>query len=377
MPPAQPGVIESASGAAATCFGEEELSPSSTACFPDPPHLDRSKCSGGTEADQKHATAPLLAAEELRCTHSASSDRPQTEFVEEAALSSGAAAGREEENETEKSAPEVKRHRTATSPQLRSASANFRAAHERLQSTLDAAECSHPEHSLDAALDTHQTAALHLQGDSGCPLDSQELATLFEDLEAADEGRDCSFPASLPGANGGGTRCSHPPAVPVDAAAYTSLLGGSLSGAGARRSEQASKPATCYSQQQAAALFCLSEQLLRQEAAAGRLTVREQPNPHSSSFRPMRLYDAKEVEDLAVQIWGSLEGARAARERRIEERWQRKKRGTVPQPFTAAAKRKRKGLAAVQEEQAQLQATELYVCRQPARRDTEAKWEKV
>lgn len=116
--------------------------------------------------------------------------------------------------------------------------------------------------------------------------------------------------------------------VPFDVTACSSLLGGSLKFSARQRAAEAS----WCSQKQAAALFCLKEQLLRDEAAAGRLRVRQQPNPHGESFKPMRLYALEEVEQLAIRVWGSLEAARAAKERRIEERWQRKKRCSL-RPF--------------------------------------------
>ncbi|KAL8443134.1 hypothetical protein Emag_006084 [Eimeria magna] len=126
------------------------------------------------------------------------------------------------------------------------------------------------------------------------------------------------------------------PTIQPEGVIGSSLLDGTAGLAARRRAAEA---ASWCSQHQAADLYCLREQLLKEEAAAGRLRVRKQPNPHGEAFKPMRLYAIKEVEELAVRVWGSLEAAKAAKERRIEERWQRRKRSTLPRSDPPDAKK--------------------------------------
>ncbi|KAL8439538.1 hypothetical protein Efla_003436 [Eimeria flavescens] len=154
-----------------------------------------------------------------------------------------------------------------------------------------------------------------------------------------------------------------------DSGISSSLLNGSTGLAAQRRAAEA---ASWCSQQQAAELYCLNEKFLREEAAAGRLRVRQQRNPYGESFKPMRLYAVKEIEQLAVQVWGSLEAAKAEKERRIEERWQRKKKDHL-QRSASPPQRKRKSQLAC----ARLAPPSLASAVTPGPRSREEEWEEI
>ncbi|KEP64384.1 UNVERIFIED_CONTAM: hypothetical protein HHA_254460 [Hammondia hammondi] len=88
-------------------------------------------------------------------------------------------------------------------------------------------------------------------------------------------------------------------------------------------------------QQEAAQTFCLSLQSLRDAVSHGLLTVEERPNPHGTTFSPMRLYRVDEVQQLAWRVWGGPAQLEEERGRRREQRWQlRQKRllGSVIAP---------------------------------------------
>ncbi|KAL8427695.1 hypothetical protein ACSSS7_007598 [Eimeria intestinalis] len=168
---------------------------------------------------------------------------------------------------------------------------------------------------------THAEYLITGQSSAGVPNDS-ELAELLDDGST----EPTTFNSSAGQSESPGRGNLNQSTIQAERAIGSSLLDGSAGLAARRRAAEA---ASWCSQHQAADLYCLREQLLKEEAAAGRLRVRQHPNPHGEAFKPMRLYAIKEVEALAVRVWGSLEAAKAAKERRIEERWQRKKRGVT------------------------------------------------
>ncbi|KAL8270050.1 hypothetical protein Esti_006042 [Eimeria stiedai] len=138
---------------------------------------------------------------------------------------------------------------------------------------------------------THAEHAISDQLSAVTPSD-RELAKLLDD--------ECPQPSSfnpLTGRSGYVKTVNfHQSAFQSDAAIGSSLLDGTAGLAARRRAAEA---ASWCSQHQAADLYCLREQLLKEEAAAGRLRVRQHPNPHGEAFKPMRLYAIKEVEELA------------------------------------------------------------------------------
>ena len=218
-------------------------------------------------------------------------------------------------------------------------------------------------HAAQAARDHQASDARFQQPES--PSDCRKLSKLLDNDGSVGSGFKLTVLENE--LRGGST---HSSTVPGGVTAYSSLLGGNLNSAARQR---ATESASWCSQHQAAALFCLKEQLLRDEAAAGRLRVRQQPNPHGGSFKPMRLYALKEIKELAVRVWGSLEAARTERERRIEERWLRKKRCNIH--HLPPAKKKCKDASSLQDSPRETFETPTVV--QPMHRARDAEWEEI